>query len=565
MLTGLPSTNLGPRSPSKLLSANEFPPASELAPPIEHSSKRNSSYDLDTLDIKTETAALVETSKKALDEKNLKTLTTIAVGYWGQGRWKEAEELGVQILEVTKRVFGEEHRDTLVSMNNLMMIFMYQGRWKEAGEMGLRVLEVSKRVFGEEHPNTLATMANLAMTFRNQGRWKEAEEFGLQVLEVNKRVLGEEHPNTLTVIAHLAVTFQGQGRWKKAEEFWLQVLEVSKKVFGEEHPKTLTTMASLVVTFRSQDRLKEAEELGLQVLEASKRVLGEGHPNTLTTMANLAMTFRSQNRLKEAEAFGVQVLEASKRVLGKEHLYTLAAMANLAVTFQSQGRWEEAEKLGAETLERRKRVLGEKHPDTLASMADLALASSNKDRRGRPENDTLQPSYLGGFHDPVESVALSFCHSHELALSIGAAYGGLPKEAVDRRLRSLLHIYSNALLITASTPAEKDASLLVRSKAREISLRIEHHLKNPIRIGAHREELDKIPLGLRGTGVIGSENCFSQGSEEGISDSDLLVQETQSFLVCGPVFRRLVELVKALPAPKAQWKIEVNILSLECD
>ncbi|KAF2271228.1 uncharacterized protein EI97DRAFT_408568, partial [Westerdykella ornata] len=36
--------------------------------------------------------------------------------YYGEGRWKEAEELFVQVMEMTKRVLGEEHPDTLTSM-----------------------------------------------------------------------------------------------------------------------------------------------------------------------------------------------------------------------------------------------------------------------------------------------------------------------------------------------------------------------------------------------------------------------------------------------------------------
>jgi hypothetical protein len=37
-------------------------------------------------------------------------------------------------------------------------------------------METRKRVFGQEHPDTLTSMANLALTYWKQGRWKEAEE-----------------------------------------------------------------------------------------------------------------------------------------------------------------------------------------------------------------------------------------------------------------------------------------------------------------------------------------------------------------------------------------------------
>ncbi|OCK89827.1 uncharacterized protein K441DRAFT_582627 [Cenococcum geophilum 1.58] len=63
-------------------------------------------------------------------------------------------------------------------MHNLASTYKNQGRWKEAEELGLQVMETRKKVLGAEHPSTLMTMHNLASTYKNQGRWKEAEELG---------------------------------------------------------------------------------------------------------------------------------------------------------------------------------------------------------------------------------------------------------------------------------------------------------------------------------------------------------------------------------------------------
>jgi tetratricopeptide (TPR) repeat protein len=92
------------------------------------------------------------------------------------------------------------------------------GRWEEAEELEVQVMETRKRVLGEEHPDTLLSISNLASTYRNQGRWKEAEELGVQVMETKKKVLREEHPDTLTSIGNLASTYRNQGQWKEAEE-----------------------------------------------------------------------------------------------------------------------------------------------------------------------------------------------------------------------------------------------------------------------------------------------------------------------------------------------------------
>ncbi|KAF2689001.1 kinesin light chain 3 [Lentithecium fluviatile CBS 122367] len=336
---------------------------------------------------------VIETKKRVLGEEHLDTLTSmanLASTYRNQGQWNEAEELEVQAMETFKRVLGEEHPDTLSSMANLASTFWNQGRWKEAKELFVHVMETRKRVLGEEHPNTLISVGNLALTYRNQGRWKEAEELFVQVMETISRVLGEEHPETLTSMANLASTYRDQGRWKEAEELEVQVMETRKRVLGKEHPDTLISMGNLASTFWNQGRWKEAEGLFVQALEMFKRVLGEEHPGTLTSMANLASTYRSQGRWKEAEGLEVQVLEMRKRVLGEEHPDTLTSMANLASTFWYQGRWQEAEELFVQVMEPLKRVLGEEHPDTLSSMANLASTYRSQGRWKKAEELFVQ-------------------------------------------------------------------------------------------------------------------------------------------------------------------------------
>ena len=51
-------------------------------------------------------------------------------------------------METRKRVLGEEHPDTLTSMANLASTYRNQGRWKEAEELEVQVMETRKRVLG---------------------------------------------------------------------------------------------------------------------------------------------------------------------------------------------------------------------------------------------------------------------------------------------------------------------------------------------------------------------------------------------------------------------------------
>ncbi len=132
------------------------------------------------------------------------------------GSYQLAAIIFKRVAAHQKEILGLEHPDTLASMADLTLTFWKQGRWKEAEELGVQIFETRKRVLGPEHPDTLTGMANLALIYRDQGRWKEAEKLGVQTMEMSSRVLGLEHPSTLTSMANLASTYRKKGRWKEA-------------------------------------------------------------------------------------------------------------------------------------------------------------------------------------------------------------------------------------------------------------------------------------------------------------------------------------------------------------
>jgi hypothetical protein len=90
------------------------------------------------------------------------------------------------------------------------------------------VMETRKRVLGEEHPSTLISINNLALTYINRGRWKEAEELFMQVMETSKKVLKKEHFETLTGMANLAVTWKSRERDLEALELMKAYLLLQK-------------------------------------------------------------------------------------------------------------------------------------------------------------------------------------------------------------------------------------------------------------------------------------------------------------------------------------------------
>ncbi|OAG10075.1 kinesin light chain 3 [Paraphaeosphaeria sporulosa] len=332
---------------------------------------------------------VVQITKGVLDDEHpnrLASMGNLASTYRSHGRWREAEELELQVTQKMQRALGGEHPHTLLSMGNLACTYAHQGRWHEAAELEVQVMQTRKNnVLGDEHPHTLISMGNLASTYAHQGRWREAEELEVQVMQTMQRVLGGEHPHTLISMDHLASTHVQQGQWDKAEKLFLQVIQTRKHVLGDEHPDTLVSMSNLALAYMHQGRWNEAAVLEVQVMQTRKNVLGEEHPHTLASIGNLASTYKHQGRWREAEELIAQVMQTRKRVLGDEHPDTLTSMNNLAATYSSQGRWRKAEGLQVKVMQMRKRVLGGEHPSTLTSINNLASTYCNQKQWAQAE------------------------------------------------------------------------------------------------------------------------------------------------------------------------------------
>jgi hypothetical protein len=68
----------------------------------------------------------------------------------------------LQVTEIRNRVFGEDHPDTVRSMSDLVRAYSIQMRWKEAEELRIQMTDRIRMRLGEDHPSTVVAIADLA-------------------------------------------------------------------------------------------------------------------------------------------------------------------------------------------------------------------------------------------------------------------------------------------------------------------------------------------------------------------------------------------------------------------
>ncbi|KAJ7823902.1 P-loop containing nucleoside triphosphate hydrolase protein, partial [Mycena leptocephala] len=256
------------------------------------------------------------------------------------------EHIQLASLRLTSHVDSLRHGNQQVAVDfggQYGIIYFHAGRYEDAKELELPVVEMRKQVLGDDHTDTLEAIGNLASTYHNLGEFHKAEVLQALVLEKRKQILGDDHPDTLQAMGNLVSMYNGLGKFQKAEEIGVVVLEKRTKVLGDEHPKTLRAMGNLASTYHSQGDFHRAQELEVVVLDKRRQVLGDDHPDTLQAMGNLGCTLHRLHQFWEAAKLGVVVLEKSKRVLGINHPHTLHAIRNLVLTYRRLDKLREAE------------------------------------------------------------------------------------------------------------------------------------------------------------------------------------------------------------------------------
>jgi tetratricopeptide (TPR) repeat protein len=318
---------------------------------------------------------VLEVSRKVLGEEHPftgRSYNNVAFSLDKQGKYVAAEASYRKGLAINRKLLGEDHPDTATNYNNVAFVLREQGKYAVAEEGFAKALAIRRKVLGEEHPATAKSYNNVAANLESQGKYREAEEGYRKALDIKRRVLGEEHPDTAFSYNNVASNLQAQGKYTAAAEGFRKALAIRRKVLGEEHPDTADSYGNLAFNLNAQGQLAAAEETYQKALAIRRKVLGEEHPDTADSYGNLALNLASQGKYAAAEEGYRKALAISRKVLGEEHPDTASSYNNVASNLNAQGNYAAAEEGFRKALDIKRKVLGEKHPSTATGYDNLA-------------------------------------------------------------------------------------------------------------------------------------------------------------------------------------------------
>ncbi|EFE38843.1 tetratricopeptide repeat protein [Trichophyton verrucosum HKI 0517] len=302
----------------------------------------------------------------------------------------EAEELGDaeewdKACEAQERAvkYAEEHYgDDLSAKSGLAYLYRQVSRHKDAEALDRYILSVRQQILGDDHEDTVASLNNLAIDLKAQGEYDQSLELDKKALEIMLRIKGEDSQTTQTSMHNLANSYFNNKDYQAALDLHQRALDLRTKTLGPDHFQTIMTMDLLGRDYGALDKLQEAVALQEKAVEAARTHLGPSNQTTIKCSLNLASTYGRLNQANAEEtpggtweSKGIKLLEGivemQRQGPGEEHSDTIAAMNNLSVAYFHAGRLEDAVPLMQKSVNWNMKKLGPNHPQTQAASGNL--------------------------------------------------------------------------------------------------------------------------------------------------------------------------------------------------
>lgn len=283
----------------------------------------------------------------------------LARAYLGQGRWKAAEPLLLNLLSATERLHGPEAEETLQALTALALNHLRQDELEVAETLYATALPPARRTLGDEHPLTINTLHNLAHVCRRLSRFAEAEQYLGEAMASSRRVFGPDHRHTLVSIHELAMLELDRQRLAQGEELFIDLLNRRRSAFGATDPETLQSLRELAAFYADHG---EAQQVEAAASLQRGFAAAAGYPGTdfrslIDPMVDLAYTLGAANRWVAAEAILREAIVIARQTGPPDDPALAAALAELTGTLLARGHFPGAETSARECLEIRRKQM----------------------------------------------------------------------------------------------------------------------------------------------------------------------------------------------------------------
>jgi len=245
------------------------------------------------------------------------------------GEHVNALDVALEAQDFAQVSLGPEHIATLRTVNGYTIVCRrFPNRRLEAQEVARDILALSRRLFGENHPDTLAIAISLSNLLRATSPEHHEEALALADSTANQypAVYGQEHPYNFGCLGNLALLKRVTGDAAEALRLNSEALAGLDRRLGRDHHYALAVATNMASDLAELGRLDEARELGEDTLGRLRALLGTDHTVTLGCAANLALDLTATGNEEAGRALHDDTLAHYRHTFPDQHPDTVAML-----------------------------------------------------------------------------------------------------------------------------------------------------------------------------------------------------------------------------------------------
>jgi tetratricopeptide (TPR) repeat protein len=193
-------------------------------------------------------------------------ISHLAEVYNAAGKIVETAQCFEKALEI-QRKHGPGTRHIATIMNNLGYCYLDLGATEKAVPLFKESVEITTKLYGKNHIDTVNRMHALARAYLRAGKFADAELLLKETLSLVEKDLGKKHDLYASILSDYAQLYAMKKEYGKAKTICMEAVALRKEINGELHPKTLQILTNMGILMRCAGDYKGAENLYLEQLQ----------------------------------------------------------------------------------------------------------------------------------------------------------------------------------------------------------------------------------------------------------------------------------------------------------
>lgn len=265
---------------------------------------------------------------------------SVAVAYYGIGRYAEGLAQARRSLAIAERVYGAESPEILECLAWLGTGLWFTGGAAENETISRRQLAIIEKSGLRNTTDHAQALNLLSLSLHARGMNTEALLVDIERLDVSAKILPPNRFQIASSLHEIALNMNGLGRAREALPYITRSVAEYEALNQEINvSRPLTTLS---VSLAALGRLEEAEVAARRSIEISDRLRGKDHPYPKYERNMLARVLILRGKLDEAQ----QILDTADKFAGQRTPNGIKQAAWLRATLlRAQGQPEQASKI----------------------------------------------------------------------------------------------------------------------------------------------------------------------------------------------------------------------------